>query len=246
MYETFYEFFIIFFVFPTQLFCNIASNNKSGMLMVFGGTCLHFYCSYRISVHLSRRPLADLFSDIIGRCKQGDRKAQESVYNLLAGKMFAVCMRYCANYEEARDVLHDGFVTVFTKIAQFGNTGSFEGWVRRIFVNQALERYRNNAKLTMVDTFDDSDRYCTAPEEDEWGAYHLTEAELLAMVDELPQQYKIVFNLYVIDGLSHKEIGERLGIAEGTSRSNLLRARGILQRQITDKLNSVNYKKQCK
>jgi RNA polymerase sigma-70 factor (ECF subfamily) len=191
--------------------------------------------------------LADLFSDIIRRCKRGDRKAQESVYNLLAGKMFAVCLRYCANYEEARDVLHDGFVTVFTKIGQFHNVGSFEGWVRRIFVNQALERYRSNAKLTVVNGIDDNDRHFAAPEEDdEWEAYRLTEAELLALVDELPQQYKIVFNLYVIDGLSHKEIGEKLGIAEGTSRSNLLRARSILQKQINDKVDSVSYKKQCK
>lgn len=191
--------------------------------------------------------MADLFSDIIRRCKRGDRKAQESVYNLLAGKMFAVCLRYCANYEEARDVLHDGFVTVFTKIGQFHNVGSFEGWVRRIFVNQALERYRSNAKLTVVNGIDDNDRHFAAPEEDdEWEAYRLTEAELLALVDELPQQYKIVFNLYVIDGLSHKEIGEKLGIAEGTSRSNLLRARSILQKQINDKVDSVSYKKQCK
>ncbi|MDR1171358.1 MAG: RNA polymerase sigma factor [Bacteroidales bacterium] len=191
--------------------------------------------------------MTDLFSDIVRRCKRGDRKAQESVYNLLAGKMFAVCLRYCANYEEARDVLHDGFITVFTKIGQFHNVGSFEGWVRRIFVNHALELYRNKAKLTVVDGIDDNDRHFAAPEEDdEWGAYQLTEAELLAMVDELPQQYKIVFNLYVIDGLSHKEIGEKLGIAEGTSRSNLLRARSILQKQINDKVNSVSYKKQCK
>ncbi len=191
--------------------------------------------------------MADLFSDIIRRCKRGDRKAQESVYNLLAGKMFAVCLRYCANYEEARDVLHDGFVTVFTKIGQFQNAGSFEGWARRIFVNHALERYRNNAKMQTVTELENVDPHFITPEaEDEWEAYQLSETELLAMIDELPQQYKIVFNLYVIDGLSHKDIGEKLGIAEGTSRSNLLRARSILQKQINDKIDSVSYKKQCK
>ena len=190
--------------------------------------------------------MADLFADIIRRCKKGDRKAQESVYNLLAGKMFAVCLRYCTNYEEARDLLHDGFLTIFTKIGQFNNVGSFEGWVRRIFVNLALERYRNNLKLSMSDV-DENDLYFSVHEEDEErDIYQLTEAELLEMVDELPQQYKIVFNLYVIDGLSHKEIGEKLGIAEGTSRSNLLRARGILQKQINDKVDSVTLKKQCK
>ena len=191
--------------------------------------------------------MADLYSDIIRRCKQGDRKAQESVYNLLAGKMFAVCLRYCNNYEDARDVLHDGFVTVFTKIGQFHSEGSFEGWVRRIFVNHAIEHYRNNAKLPVVASVDDIDRYSeTSEDDDEWGAYQLTEAEILAMVDELPPQYKVVFNLYVIDGLSHKEISERLGISDGTSRSNLLRARSILQKVINDRVNSVTCKKQCK
>ncbi len=191
--------------------------------------------------------MADLFSDIIRRCKRGDRKAQESVYNLLAGKMFAVCLRYCADYEEAKDVLHDGFVTVFTKMGQFQNVGSFEGWVRRIFVNHALERYRNNAKTFVAGGSDDMEQYrLIAPEEEEeWEAYRLSEAELLALIDTLPQQYKVVFNLYVIDGLSHKEIGEMLGIAEGTSRSNLLRARGILQKEVNDMVSAISYK-QCK
>jgi len=188
--------------------------------------------------------LVDLFSDIIKRCKQGDRKAQESVYNLLSGKMFAVCLRYCPNYEEARDLLHDGFVTVFTKIGQFSHGGSFEGWVRRIFVNQAIERYRNDTRLSVVTGIDENDRYFATSDDDdeevdEWSAYQLSEAELLAMVDELPPQYKVVFNLYVIDGLSHREISKKLGISESTSRTNLLRARGILQKQIKEKVDSV-------
>ncbi len=192
--------------------------------------------------------MADLFSDIIKRCKRGDRKAQESVYNLLAGKMFAVCLRYCANYEEAKDVLHDGFITVFTKIGQFHNEGSFEGWVRRIFVNHALERYRNNVKLPMTSVPDDTDAHFIAPDvEDEWEAYRLSEAELLSLIDSLPPQYKTVFNLYVMDGLSHKEIGETLGISEVTSRSNFLRARSILQKQVNDLIDTISYnKKQCK
>ena len=188
--------------------------------------------------------MVDLFSDIIKRCKQGDRKAQESVYNLLSGKMFAVCLRYCPNYEEARDLLHDGFVTVFTKIGQFSHGGSFEGWVRRIFVNQAIERYRNDTRLSVVTGIDENDRYFATSDDDdeevdEWSAYQLSEAELLAMVDELPPQYKVVFNLYVIDGLSHREISKKLGISESTSRTNLLRARGILQKQIKEKVDSV-------
>jgi len=209
----FYDFFTKKMFLLTQHFCNIAS----------------YY-------------MADLFSDIIKRCKRGDRKAQESVYNLLAGKMFAVCLRYCADYEEARDVLHDGFVTIFTKIGQFHHEGSFEGWARRIFVNHAIERYRNNTKLPLVDGMDENDLHFAEPEndeEEEWKAYRLTEAELLAMVDELPQQYKVVFNLYVIDGLSHRDISKKLRISESTSRSNFLRARSILQKQVNDKVESM-------
>ena len=185
--------------------------------------------------------MADLFFDIIKRCKQGDRKAQESVYNLLAGKMFAVCLRYSANREDARDMLHDGFVTVFTKIGQFQYGGSFEGWVRRIFVNIAMERYRNDARLSIVDGVDENSmNYAVHEVEDvdEWGAYQLTETELLAMVNELPPKYKVVFNLYVVDGLSHRDIAVKLGISESASRSNLLRARAILQKKVNDKVDS--------
>jgi len=186
--------------------------------------------------------LADLFFDIIKRCKRGDRDAQESVYNLLSGKMFAVCLRYSANYEDARDMLHDGFVTVFTKIGQFQYGGSFEGWVRRIFVNNAMERYRNDARLSIVDSVDENSLHYAVNEVDdvdEWGAYQLTEAEILAMVNELPPKYKVVFNLYVVDGLSHRDIAAKLGITESASRSNLLRARGILQKKVVDKVNSM-------
>ena len=95
--------------------------------------------------------MVDLFSDIIKRCRQGDRKAQEAIYNLLSGKMYAVCLRYCGNYEEAKDLLHDGFITIFTKIGQFQNIGSFEGWARRIFLNHAVEWYRKSTRMKMVD-----------------------------------------------------------------------------------------------
>ena len=153
--------------------------------------------------------------------------------------MFAICMRYCANYEDARDLLHDGFMTVFTKIEKFQNTGSFEGWVRRIFVNHAVEWYRSRAKVSMVGYVAENDKCFVEIEpesDDETGVFGLTEVEILAMVEELPQQYKIVFNLYAIEGLSHREISEKLGISEGTSRSNLLRARNIMQKQVKDRI----------
>ena len=200
-----------------------------------------FSQKFFVSLHFFLKDhLLDLFSDIIKRCRQGDRMAQEAVYNLLAGKMFAVCMRYCNNYEDAKDLLHDGFVTVFTKIGKFNNVGSFEGWVRRIFVNQAVEWYRNKSKTSMVGCDNENLWHFVETETDEgMGAYGLTEVELLAMVEELPQQYKIVFNLYAVEGLSHKEIAEKLRISEGTSRSNLLRARGIMQKLVKNKVDSI-------
>jgi RNA polymerase sigma-70 factor (ECF subfamily) len=187
--------------------------------------------------------LADLFSDIINRCKRGDRKAQEAVYNLLAAKMFAVCMRYCRNRPEAEDLLQDGFVTIFTKIEQFQYNGSFEGWARKIFVNHALERYRTESRMAMIDNLESVEYQLTEEENtEEWVAYQLSEADLLKLINDLPQQYRMVFNLYVLDGLSHKEISEKLGISEGTSRSNLLRARGILKKQVNEVTKTIMYK----
>ncbi|MDR1673248.1 MAG: RNA polymerase sigma factor [Bacteroidales bacterium] len=198
--------------------------------------------------NIKGRTLTDhLFSDIIHRCKRGERQAQEAVYNMLSAKMFAVCMRYCRNRDEAADVLHDGFVTVFTKIGQFRNEGSFEGWVRRIFVNHAVERFRNTAKFVLLDNIEDVGYMLAAPEpEAEWTAYQLSEAELLGLINALPQQYKVVFNMYVLEGLSHKEISGMLGISESTSRSNLLRARGILQKQVNEWIKKIPYKQQYK
>jgi RNA polymerase sigma-70 factor (ECF subfamily) len=184
--------------------------------------------------------LVDIFSDIIKRCCNGDRSAQEAIYNLLSGKMFAVCLRYCPNYEDARDLLHDGFITVFAKIGQFRGNGSFEGWVRRIFVNHAIEWYRNQSKLglVMVSDWCENNEYFVENDDYNNSSSLLSENELLEMVQQLPQKYKLVFNLYVIDGLSHKEISKNIGISESTSRSNLLRARSILQKQVLNKLNS--------
>jgi RNA polymerase sigma-70 factor (ECF subfamily) len=114
-------------------------------------------------------------------------------------------------------------------------------------VNQALERYRNNARTVFADKLNDIEHHSIPDEEDnKWEAYQLSEADLLAMIDTLPQQYKAVFNLYAIDGLSHREISGLLGISEGTSRSNLLRARSILQKQINEQVDLLSYKKKCK
>jgi len=142
--------------------------------------------------------------------------------------MFGVCLQYSSNYEEARDVLQEGFIRVFEKLRQYKGKGSFEGWMRRIMINSALEKYRNQYNLFPVIEFDENidDNYY----EDIYD--ELTAKDLLKFIQELSPKYRLVFNLYAIEGYSHKEISRMLGISIGTSKSNLSRARGILQEKV--------------
>lgn len=172
--------------------------------------------------------MADNLDKIIKGCKKNKPEAQKALYEHLSRKMFGVCLQYSKDYTEAEDVLQDGFVKVFTKISQFNFNGSFEGWVRRIVVNCALERHRKKNLLYSVSNIQDYD-YKLAYD-DVMG--EISSKELLGLVQELSPQYKIVFNLYAIEGFSHKEIGEKLNISAGTSKSNLSRARNILQNKV--------------
>lgn len=169
-------------------------------------------------------------SQIIGGCLNGERKYQHLLYSMLSPKMFAVCLRYASDYNAAQDLLQDGFVKVFKNIEKFRGEGSFEGWVRRIFVNTAIEHFRKQVTLYAI--------HDTEP-----GIFHnysdnaletLKEEDILALVQKLSDGYRTVFNLYVVEGYSHKEIGEMLGISEGTSKSQLARARYLLQKMITE------------
>ena len=145
--------------------------------------------------------------------------------------MFAVCLYYSKNKDEAEDILHNGFLKVFENIKQFKGRGSFEGWLRKIFVNTALEKFRNQTFLTAV-----SDQieynYIT---EDADIISKLSSEELIEMIQELSPAYRMVFNLYAVEGYSHEEISEKLKIAEGTSKSNLARARKILQNKFRER-----------
>lgn len=164
-------------------------------------------------------------------CSKGDRKFQQMLYDLFASKMFAVCMRYANEYNSAQDLLQEGFVKVFRNIDKFRGEGSFEGWVRRIFVNTAIEHYRKQVNLyAIVDI-------STKPYENyEVNALEtLKEQDIVKMIQSLSDGYRTVFNLYVVEGYSHKEIGDMLGITEGTSKSQLARARYLLQKMITDR-----------
>ncbi|GGK39803.1 MULTISPECIES: RNA polymerase sigma factor [Flavobacteriaceae] len=163
---------------------------------------------------------------LIKQCANNDRKAQKEIYQLFAGKLFSICLKYSKNKQEAQDNFQDGFVTIFDKIGQFNFKGSFEGWIKRVMVNTILLKYRKKNVLSIV-TEEIPDEVVVDIDDDEISLDYL-----LNLIQELPERYRMVFNLYVLDGHSHKEIAIMLQIAEGTSKSNLARARGILKQKI--------------
>lgn len=169
---------------------------------------------------------------LIISCKKNDAKAQSQIYKLFSGKLFSLCLKYSSNYADAQDNLQDAFVTIFKKINQYSNKGSFEGWIKRITINTALQRYRTHGVLDIVN--DDQIEDVTIDINDE----NISLDFLLRIIQELPDRYRLVFNLYVMDDYSHKEIAEMMAISVGTSKSNLARARLILKEKIE------NYKKQ--
>lgn len=168
---------------------------------------------------------------LAARCKDGDRRAQKKVFDALSQKMMAVCLRYMGNVEDAEDVLQEGFVTVFTKIDSYNGTGSFEGWARKVFVNTALMHLRRKDALGMSD---DISEERSLFDEDPGAIEKMGYRELLKLIASLPAESRTVFNMYVIEGYSHKEIAEQLGCTEATSRSKLQRARLRLQEMIRE------------
>lgn len=173
---------------------------------------------------------------LIAQCKKQDLKAQEQLYRLYSVKLFGVSLKYANDYAQAEDNLQDAFLTIFEKIIQYKNKGSFEGWMKRIVINTALQRYRKQQVFQLV-----HEELLQAPEV-EIEDNEISLDFLLKTVQELPERYRLVFNLYALDGFSHKEIAEMLEISTGTSKSNLSRARGILKEKIEKK----NYLKTAK
>ena len=166
--------------------------------------------------------------ELLKACLQGDRLAQRDIFNMYAGKMMAVCVRYSRHRLEAEDIFQDAFVKVFTHLAEFESTGSFEGWVRRIIINTAI---KNNQKKSVSHEEIGLEHY----KEDSAGPEVfslLSEEELIKLISSLPDGYRMVFNLYAIEGYSHKEISELFNIEESTSRSQLLKARRMLQEKV--------------
>jgi RNA polymerase sigma factor (sigma-70 family) len=167
--------------------------------------------------------------DLIRRCKSGERKAQELLYHRFASKMLGVCFRYAADRMEAEDMLQIGFIRVFEKIADYRGEGSFEGWVRRIMVHSSIEFYRKHHKMIHVaDLEGEAQEQLVSPNI----TASLAAKDLMLLIQQLSPGYRIVFNLFAIEGYSHKEIAALTGITEGASKSQLSRARSLLKDQI--------------
>ncbi len=163
---------------------------------------------------------------LIQKSKKQDLKSQSEIYQLFAGKLFALCVKYSKTHHEAEDNLQEAFIIIFKKIEQYKFKGSFEGWMKRIVINTALQTYRKKKVLNLVEENYPDEVEVDVNEED------VSLDFLLRIIQELPDRYRMVFNLYVLDGYSHREISELLGIAEGTSKSNLSRARVILKDKV--------------
>lgn len=165
---------------------------------------------------------------LIQACLENDAKAQRQLFELYAGKMMSLCMRYAKSRQEAEDFLQEGFIRLFKYLDKYEHKGSFDGWVRRIFVNTAIKHYHTQVKHNQV-------REISIAYEKSYEASAismLSENELLQVIEQLPDGYRLVFNLYAIEGFSHKEIGVMLNIGESTSRSQLVKARKWLQSKI--------------
>lgn len=168
--------------------------------------------------------------EIIKGCRKGKSQSQEKLYNMVSPLMYGLCLQYAGNEDDAKDIMQEGFIKVYKKIDQFSGKGSIIGWIRRIMINTALEKYRSqvnhqsmdNEKFQFEETVNDN-------------ILENLEAEVIVqLIQELSPQYRLIFNLYAIEGYSHREISEMTGISEGTSKSNLSRARTILQKKVTE------------
>src|SRR5688572_12232511 len=164
---------------------------------------------------------------------------QEELYNRFSAKMYAVCLRYAGNGEDAQDILQDGFVKIYKNLSRFRGEGSFEGWIRRIFVNTAIEHLRRKTYLKPIAEKEEN----TIPYKEKSVLDTLGEKDILKLIRQLSPGYRTVFNLYVVEGYTHKEIGDILEISEGTSKSQLARARMILQDMVL-KLTDTGARKQ--
>ena len=175
-------------------------------------------------------------SDLIKGCIEGDAQMQRLLYDQFSAKMYGVCLRYAENTEDANDVMQEGFIKVYKSLSKFRAEGSFEGWVRRIFINTSIEHFRKKVKLYNVTEVQEN-----TIEDSEMDALDsLATKDILNIVNKLSPGYKQVFNMHVVEGYSHKEIADLLGITEGTSKSQLARAKGVLKKMIEAGIGNAN------
>lgn len=176
------------------------------------------------------------YSKLIEKASQGDRRAQHQLFDLFAPKMLGVCRQYVKNNDLAQEVMLSGFLKMFNHLPDFKNEGSFEGWIRRIMVNESISQLRKDKKLNFVSesAIENTTEYSTYIETE------FDEAEIQKLIDSLPDGYKTIFVLYVVEGYKHSEISELLQITESTSKSQLFKARKMLQNKV-NKQNNINY-----
>ena len=176
----------------------------------------------------------DAIEEVIAGCIKNDRRSQHKLYVMFYSKLMGVCLRYAQNESEAQDIVQEGFIKVFNKLEGYNNIGSFEGWVKRIVVNTAIDYYRKNKKLRFQADSEYIDKMGEVLEEadSDDSEYAIDTSLIIKEVQELSPAYRTIFNLYVVEGYSHREIAETLGISEGTSKSNLAKAKKNLKTRL--------------
>lgn len=169
-------------------------------------------------------------AELVSGCVAKNPLAQQKFYDRFAAVMYAICLRYTANSDDARDVLQDGFIQVFQNLDKFGNQGSLEGWVKRVIVNVALGKLRLDKRMMATDDVENAHHLAHQPQAES----SLTHKEIMQQIQQLPAGCRTVFNLYVMEGYTHQQIAKELEITEGTSKSQLARARQLLQQKLAN------------
>lgn len=177
---------------------------------------------------------------LIRDCLSGDKQAQYELYQRFSGVLFGICLRYSRNRAEAEDLLQEAFIKIFAKLDSFGFKGSFEGWLKRLVVNNAINFKRDNLKHLFVSTYADAPYEFSDDEPEVYPAAAIPQEILLKMIQALPEGYQLVFNLFVFDNLPHQQIAEILGISESTSKTQLMKARNKLRQMVEAELATKN------
>ena len=176
-------------------------------------------------------------SEIVSGCANGDPKSQKLVFETYYGKMLVVCLRYAENMDEAKDILQDGFIKIFDKIGKFDGKGSLEGWIRRVIVNTAIDTIRKK-KANLFTSFEDQEEILSDSIEEETfeDEFMFSAQDVMNALHQITPAYRTVFNLYILEGYTHREIGEKLNISEGTSKSNLAKAKQRIKKILHNKI----------